>query len=176
MDDPYVALERELSRLFRRAHGASTEISAVAHPDLDAELYTLLAFVDRHPGSLAKNLAAEFRLDPGTVSRQLSRSETAGLIRRSPDPHDSRGMAIELTTLGREMLVAAQSARTTLVRASLHEWPRDDVSTLATLLQRLIDLDLDGGRITDVADSMMSARIPPEHSAGPTGDQETPGS
>ena len=158
MDDPFVALERELSRLFRRAHGASHEISAVAHPDLDAELYTLLAYVDRHPGSLAKNLAAEFRLDPGTVSRQLSRAESAALVRRSPDPSDSRGMTIELTEVGREVLVAAQAARTTLVRASLHEWPREDVSTLATLLQRLIDLDLDGGRITEVADSMVSAR------------------
>lgn len=161
MDDPFVALERELSRLFRRAHGASHEISSVAHPDLDAELYTLLAYVDRHPGSLAKNLAAEFRLDPGTVSRQLSRSEASGLIRRTPDPNDSRGMTIELTEVGHEMFVAAQAARTTLVRASLHEWPQDDVSTLATLLQRLIDLDLDGGRITEVADSMISARETP---------------
>lgn len=159
MDDPFVAMERELSRFFRRAHGASHEISAVAHPDLDAELYTLLAYVDRHPGSLAKNLAAEFRLDPGTVSRQLSRAESSGLVRRSPDPNDSRGMTIELTDVGRETFVAAQSARTTLVRASLHEWPVDDVRTLASLMQRLIDLDLDGGRITDAADSMVNARI-----------------
>jgi DNA-binding MarR family transcriptional regulator len=165
MDDPFVALERELSRLFRRAHGASHEISTVAHPDLDSELYTLLAYIDRHPGSLAKNIVVEFRQDPGTVSRQLSRAEAAGHINRSPDPNDSRGMVIELTPEGRSLFLDARDARTLLVRTFLQEWPQDDVSTLAGLLQRL--LNLDGAWMSEAAESMLRERAASRDSLAP---------
>ncbi|PFG35131.1 MarR family winged helix-turn-helix transcriptional regulator [Sanguibacter antarcticus] len=158
MDDPFVALERELSRFFRRAHGAATEISALAHPGLDSELYTLLAYIDRHPGSLAKNVAAEFRLDPGTVSRQLSRSESAALIQRTPDPNDNRGMTIELTEAGREALVAARDARTALVRNVLSEWHSEDVLTFSALLHRLLTFDRSWN--TEDAASLISRRTP----------------
>lgn len=159
MDDPFVALEIELSRLFRRAHGASHEISASAHPDLDAELYSLLGYIARHPGTLAKNLAAEFRLDPATVSRQLARAETNMLITRTADPRDSRGQAIELTQAGESTFDQARSARTVLLRATMVTWTSEDVATLALLLHRMFELDIDAGGIA--ADGAPQAGSPP---------------
>lgn len=174
MDDPFVALEIELSRLFRRAHGASHEISASAHPDLDAELYSLLGYISRHPGALAKNLAAEFRLDPATVSRQLSRTETSGLIVRTADPKDSRGQTIELTEAGENAFEEARTARTVLLRATMDEWPPEDVATLARLLHRMFALEIDTGTIAATADEAIENGSPREAlDAG--GNDATPG-
>ncbi|NEE02870.1 MarR family winged helix-turn-helix transcriptional regulator [Phytoactinopolyspora halotolerans] len=52
----------------------------------------------RKPRDLARDLV----LTSGGISNVLLRLETAGLIRRTPDPDDARGRHVELTAAGLE--------------------------------------------------------------------------
>lgn len=53
-------------------------------------------------GPLIRDLAAYTVTEQSTLSRALDGLATEGLIRREPDPQDSRGIRVHLTPLGRE--------------------------------------------------------------------------
>ena len=59
------------------------------------------------PGELAENL----ELSSGAMTSRLDRLESAGLIRRLPDPDDRRGVVVELTDAGREAWDRAASVQ-----------------------------------------------------------------
>ena len=73
----------------------------------------------------------------GTTKR-LDRLEQAGLITRTPDPHDRRGTLITLTDAGRELVdkaTAAHLGNEHRLLAALTEAERD---RLADLLRKLL--------------------------------------
>jgi DNA-binding MarR family transcriptional regulator len=53
------------------------------------------------------DLAASVMLTSSGITKRLDRLETAGLVERHPDPQDRRGLLIELTPAGRELIDAA---------------------------------------------------------------------
>lgn len=55
----------------------------------------------------AGDLSRALMLSSGAMTNRLDRLETAGLIRRVPDPRDRRGVMIELTDEGRRQVDAA---------------------------------------------------------------------
>jgi DNA-binding MarR family transcriptional regulator len=55
----------------------------------------------------AGELSRALMLSSGAMTNRLDRLETAGLVRRVPDPRDRRGVMIELTDEGREQVDAA---------------------------------------------------------------------
>ncbi|GAB1641908.1 MarR family winged helix-turn-helix transcriptional regulator [Krasilnikovia sp. MM14-A1259] len=55
-------------------------------------------------------LAASMMLSSGGTTARLDRLEKAGLVSRSPDPHDRRGVLVSLTTEGRRVADAAVGA------------------------------------------------------------------
>lgn len=96
-----------------------------------------------------RRAGAPYALSPGallratlvtsaTMTHRVDRLEHAGLVTRSPDPEDRRGVRVVLTAAGRERVDAALAD---LVRAeagildSLTDVERDD---LAALLRRLL--------------------------------------
>ena len=131
-----IALERELRNLIRRSQSQGALLSALVHPDLDASIYPLLAYIEAHPGSQGSDLAAHFHVGRATISRQLQRLEDLGLIEREIDAADARRRAIELTADGRLRLAAAAEARVALLREVLADWTDTDIHTLAELLGR----------------------------------------
>jgi DNA-binding MarR family transcriptional regulator len=56
------------------------------------------------------DLCTELELSSGAMTNRLDRLERAGLIRRRPDPHDRRGVKIELTDAGARAWVESTSA------------------------------------------------------------------
>ena len=86
------------------------------------------------PGKLAQLM----ELSSGAITNRLDRLETAGLLRRLPDPNDRRGVLIELTDAGRrlyEETVGVQAKKEALVAAALSDGEKQ---RLNTLLRRLM--------------------------------------
>jgi DNA-binding MarR family transcriptional regulator len=85
--------------------------------ELDRRSFTLLGKLRKHGAPYrvsAGKLAETLRLSSGAMTNRLDRMETAGLIRRVPDPNDRRGTLIEPTDLGHAMwdkTVGAQARR-----------------------------------------------------------------
>ncbi len=97
----------------------------------------LLGFVDRLAPVRATDLAEHVGLDLSTVSRHLHGLETAGLVRRSPDPDDRRAALLELSGTGRDLLERNVRTRTELLARATDTWSRADTAELARLLHRL---------------------------------------
>lgn len=135
-DAAYVDLERELRILLRRAGAVATAMARRIHPGLEASAYPILAHIADHPGVRGSDLAAHFGVGRATISRQLSRLHSLGLVAREIDPDDSRGQLITLTADGASRLHAAHSGRVTSITEALDGWDRSDVATLASLLHR----------------------------------------
>jgi DNA-binding MarR family transcriptional regulator len=55
-------------------------------------------------------LSSAVMLSTGGMTKRLDRMQAAGLIRRSPDPADRRGLLVGLTPRGRRVIDAAVSA------------------------------------------------------------------
>jgi DNA-binding MarR family transcriptional regulator len=62
----------------------------------------------------ASQLARWVLLSSGAMTNRLDRTEEAGLVRRLPDPSDRRGVLIELTPRGREVIDGAIDAHLAL--------------------------------------------------------------
>ena len=69
-------------------------LSARLHPDLPFVAYSLLSSIDAVDGCRAVDLAALYRLDKSTVSRQVADLEQRGLVSREPDPAGGRSQVL----------------------------------------------------------------------------------
>jgi DNA-binding MarR family transcriptional regulator len=88
----------------------------------------------RSPGKLAE----EMGLSSGAMTNRLDRLETAGLIRRLPDPDDRRALKVELTDAGWRAWqdsTGAQAQKEALLASALDPTEKDDLNGL---LRRLM--------------------------------------
>ena len=140
-----VDLVESLSKRFRRA----LEQTLAEHGLSLGEWKLLGAFVlgkvesPSSPGALAK----ELELSSGAMTNRLDRLEEAGLIRRLPDPHDRRGVGIELTDRGRELWTestSAQARKEALVAGALTKAEQHELNGLLRKLMLAFELDAAG--------------------------------
>lgn len=81
----------------------------------------------------------------GTMTNRIDRLESAGLVRRGPDPQDKRGVLVRLTDAGRTRVDAAFTDLVDRERALLGSLSPSDRRTLAGLLRALlVPFDTDG--------------------------------
>lgn len=85
-----------------------------------------------------KALSASLMLTTGGMTGRLDRLERAGLVARSPDPADRRGLVITLTRAGRATTDAAVVAGLDAQREVLERLPGPARRRLATLLRDLL--------------------------------------
>ncbi|HEY0188184.1 MAG TPA: MarR family transcriptional regulator [Cellulomonas sp.] len=135
--DPLARIESELGLLLRRARASAERLAREVHPDLEPSAYPLLVRIEREPDVRASELADLIGVGRGTMSRQLGRLERLGLIERRPDPDDSRGQLIRVTTLGAQRVGVARQARRGLLGQALSGWDEADRLLLADQLARL---------------------------------------
>ena len=86
----------------------------------------------------AGELSRALMLSSGAMTNRLDRLETAGLVRRVPDPRDRRGVMIELTDEGRSQVDAAvieQAAKELDVLSALSE---REMASLNALLRKVL--------------------------------------
>lgn len=133
----FLALERELTVLLRRARASQGEMAREVHPDLESSAYGLLVRLDEYGRQRATELAAYIGVGKATMSRQLRALEDLGLVTRAPDPADGRAWLVELTAEGRSRVGRVRDARRARYAGRLADWNPREVSELARLLHQL---------------------------------------
>lgn len=109
-----------------------------ADVDLDRALFPLLVCLAmRGPLSIAA-LSDQIGRDHTTISRQLSKLESLGLIARHSGADDKRIRTISLTPAGEEIAKAVTAARRRLLSLALAGWSETDLADLARLNRRFV--------------------------------------
>jgi DNA-binding MarR family transcriptional regulator len=112
---------------------------ALAGVDLDRALFPLLVRVGRRGPLPIGELADLSGRDYSTVSRQISKLESLGLVARQADAADARITNAAITKKGQLMTRALDRAREKRMASLLAGWDADEIAELARLLRRLAD-------------------------------------
>jgi len=86
------------------------------------------------PGALLRSMM----VTSGTMTNRIDRLEEKGLVRRVPDPEDRRGILVELTEQGRELIDTALPAHVANEERILKALSKEEQRTLAALLSKLL--------------------------------------
>jgi DNA-binding MarR family transcriptional regulator len=99
-----------------------------------ATLETLLLEDSLRLGALGKRLG----VTPSTLSRNVERLETAGMVRREVDPKDARSSRVALTTKGRAAARELEQQEVIFARQVLEHVPEERRETVAASFQELL--------------------------------------
>jgi DNA-binding MarR family transcriptional regulator len=77
-------------------------------------------------------------LSSAGVTSRIDRLERRGFVRRLADPDDRRGVIIELTDEGRDVVDAAVAALTVSDRQLMERFDPEEIATLEVLLRKLL--------------------------------------
>ncbi|MGW4060032.1 MarR family winged helix-turn-helix transcriptional regulator [Amycolatopsis sp. NPDC004747] len=106
---------------------------------LDRALFPLLVRIDVLEPVGVVDLADLLGLNHSTISRELAKLESLGLIKRHQDGADRRVRQASTTPKGRTMVQAINKARQSLTRELLADWTLDERKAFTVLLRRLAD-------------------------------------
>ncbi|MET7679948.1 MarR family transcriptional regulator [Streptomyces sp. NPDC005423] len=129
-------------RIFRlaRTMGDRMEKAYAPHRVARGE-FDVLAALRRsgEPYTLSpRQLSATLMLTTGGMTGRLDKLERAGLLRRSPDPHDRRALQVTLTEQGLELIDEAVGAGLAVQTAALSALEPDHADQLSNLLRELL--------------------------------------
>ncbi|MFF7553484.1 MarR family winged helix-turn-helix transcriptional regulator [Streptomyces olivaceus] len=129
-------------RVFRlaRAMGDRME-TAYARFGISRGEFDALAALRRagEPYTLSpRQLSATLMLTTGGMTGRLDRLEGAGLLRRSPDPHDRRALQVTLTDRGLSLIDEAVGAGLAVQAAALSALDARQAAQVADLLRDLL--------------------------------------
>jgi DNA-binding MarR family transcriptional regulator len=85
-----------------------------------------------------RQLSATLMLTTGGMTGRLDKLERAGLLRRSPDPHDRRGLQVTLTEEGLALVDRAVGAGLAVQTEALSALDAEQAGQLAGLLRELL--------------------------------------
>ncbi|MGW7368201.1 MarR family winged helix-turn-helix transcriptional regulator [Streptomyces sp. NPDC054841] len=86
-----------------------------------------------------RQLSQTLMLTTGGMTGRLDRLEKAGLLSRSPDPHDRRGLRVTLSERGRKLVDGAVEAGLAAQREALGSaLDEDEAEQLSGLLRKLL--------------------------------------
>lgn len=103
---------------------------------LDRALFPLLVGIERVGPIGVVDLADRVGRDYTTVSRQVAKLESLGLIERQEGANDRRVREAVVTPKGKVMTDAVDAARLRLARAIFADWEEKDVEDLVRLTQK----------------------------------------
>jgi DNA-binding MarR family transcriptional regulator len=105
-------------------------------------------------------LSQEALISTAGMTNRLDRLEQAGLVRRLPDPEDRRGVLVELTPDGRDLVDSAIDAHRGLSKRLLGSLEAVERDELDRLLRKLL-LPLDRGETPQPASLFPTGRVAP---------------
>jgi DNA-binding MarR family transcriptional regulator len=112
------------------------EIPRLAGFDHPVGLVPLAAVHHKAPARV-KDLAEHMHVDLSVASRQVAALESAGYVRREPDPDDRRSQRVSTTAEGDAALRQAHERIVGVFTAALAEWSAEEISGLTMALGRL---------------------------------------
>ena len=128
-----------VSRLARRLD--LNRAQAFARHSLEGWEFDVLSALRRagDPYQLSPGqLVQQTLVTSGTMTNRVDRLERRGLVGRSPDPHDRRGVIVQLTETGKTAVDAAMADLLARERELLAQLPEEERVELAGLLRRLL--------------------------------------
>jgi DNA-binding MarR family transcriptional regulator len=136
----------------RELHGALLDIASVmnrpqrdealikeAGIPLDRALFPLLVSVERFGPIGVVELADRVGRDYTTVSRQVAKLESLGLVERQEDVADRRVRETVITPKGKAMTDLVDAARDRIGRAIFKTWDAHDIDELVRLMRKFAD-------------------------------------
>jgi DNA-binding MarR family transcriptional regulator len=106
---------------------------------LDRALFPLLVLTERRGPIGVVDLADRVGRDYTTVSRQLAKLESLGLVKRQAGAADGRVRQAIVTPKGKAMTDAVDRARERIGRAIFAGWADRDVEQLVRLMRKFAD-------------------------------------
>ncbi len=141
-----------IHQVMRRLHGALVDLVGVINRPqadmillreaglaLDRALFPLLVVIERRGPIGVGELADRAGRDYTTVSRQVAKLESLGLVARRTSPADRRVNEAVVTDKGQAMTDAIDVARERLATSILAAWSEQDLDDLTRLLRRFAD-------------------------------------
>jgi DNA-binding MarR family transcriptional regulator len=104
---------------------------------LDRALFPLLVRIEKLGPIGVVDLAARVGRDYTTVSRQVAKLQSIGLVKRQPASADRRINEAVITPEGKAMTDSLQAARDRLGRTFFSNWSERDFSELVRLVRKL---------------------------------------
>jgi DNA-binding MarR family transcriptional regulator len=130
-------------RVYRLSRAMGERVEKVYAPyGISRGEFDVLATLRRagEPYTLSpRRLSSTLMLTTGGMTGRLDKLERAGLLRRSPDPHDRRGLQVTLTEKGLQVIDEAVGAGVTAQTAALSSLDDDEAGQLADLLRKLLE-------------------------------------
>jgi DNA-binding MarR family transcriptional regulator len=106
---------------------------------LDRALFPLLVVIERRGPVGVVDLAERIGRDYTTVSRQVAKLESLGLVKRHAAAADRRVSEATVTAKGKAMTDAVDRARERLVGGMFTTWQDHDVDELVRLMRKFAD-------------------------------------
>ncbi len=119
--------------------GPDETLMQAAGVSLDQALFPLLVRIERKGPIGVGDLADLAGRDYSTVSRQVAKLETLGLVERRPGRSDRRVNEASVSARGKAMTEALDAARERGLRALFASWSEQDQQDLVRLLRRFAD-------------------------------------
>ena len=127
-------LEHEVSVMVRRIRRVIADRARAVHPDLAPSSYLMLTFVADSGPMRASEIADQFAIDKGAISRQLAHLTELGLLERVSDPEDGRAMLVSASDDGRRRLADVAQHRRKWLDERLGEWSEADLTSFVAAL------------------------------------------
>ena len=106
---------------------------------LDRALFPLLVRIGISEAIGVVELAQQVGRDHSTVSRQLTKLDDLGLVKRRPGEHDQRVREAVITNKGVRLVSSLTEARRRLMGKLFDGWTKEELTTLVQLNRRLAD-------------------------------------
>ena len=129
-------LEHEMGVMVRRVRRVIGQRARAVHPDLAPASYLMLAYVAEQGPLRASEIADQFDIDKGAVSRQVTHLTELGLLARVTDPEDGRAMLVSVSDEGRTRLTDVARHRRKWLDERLGDWSESDLTGFVETLGR----------------------------------------
>jgi DNA-binding MarR family transcriptional regulator len=169
-----ISINSYIPTLVNRVAGAALKgaTAEFAKRGLTVPKYRILLTVAEHDNIHFRELAKLTSVERPTLSRLLDEMASAGLLRRRPDPDDSRSINISLLTPGRALLESTTEWALEVEKDILNGISSIETQLLRHLLMRMFDnLARRAGRLKKAAAGKGRGR----RKAGPAADIGTTG-
>jgi DNA-binding MarR family transcriptional regulator len=109
---------------------ASRRLRQEVGTELSPSQTVALSTIERHGPMTPSELAARERIQRPTATRVLTRLAEAGLVERTPDPHDGRSSLVTATPAAKALLAELRTRKTAFLAERLDQLDPDDRAVL----------------------------------------------
>lgn len=122
-------------RLGKAYHVATNAFEVVT--GVSAARWRLLYLIGGQPGISQRQLVRQVKVDPGSITRQLTSLQADGLVERREDTLDARALRLRLTARGRREVARVMRIRSEFLHTMVEGLPESDLRAAARVLDRI---------------------------------------